>query len=185
MRRVYLKKTIQYLILVVLVSISIPGIANARCYPPIQSNSGFGLLQCPTGTVACSGAGPIVPNNELCCDNGSECTGQSPYCSGFANSLSGINTGLGCIQAQSATTMVGSIARWSIGLAGLATLILIIYSGFTIATAEGDPKKIIAAKDTLTSAVLGLILITSAIAILNFIGFDILNLSSLGFRLNP
>lgn len=119
------------------------------------------------------------PMEHLCCDTVAECNAQNPFCAGTG----AIRTALGCIPTSDTQNTVWIIATWAVGLAGLATLLLIVYAGFTIATAEGDPKKINSAKDTLTSAVLGLILITSAIVVLNFLGFNVLGLSLFGFRL--
>jgi len=54
--------------------------------------------------------------------------------------------------------------------AGVATLVMIIVGGFGYLTAGGDPKKAEGAKNTLTYAVIGLVLLISAYIILRFIG---------------
>lgn len=54
--------------------------------------------------------------------------------------------------------------------AGVATLVMIIVGGFGYLTAGGDAKKAEGAKNTLTYAVLGLVLLISGYIILRFIG---------------
>jgi len=54
-------------------------------------------------------------------------------------------------------------------LAGIAVLIFIIIGGFQYLTAGGDPKKSESAKNTITYAILGLVLLILAWFILKFI----------------
>lgn len=53
--------------------------------------------------------------------------------------------------------------------AGIIALIFIILSGIKFLTSGGDPKQLEGAKNTLTYAILGFILIFLSFAILNFI----------------
>lgn len=53
--------------------------------------------------------------------------------------------------------------------AGIIALIFIILSGIKFLTSGGDPKQLEGAKNTLTYAILGFILILLSFAILNFI----------------
>lgn len=48
-------------------------------------------------------------------------------------------------------------------------------------TASGDPERLKAGQELLTSAIAGLILLIFSIFILKFIGIDILGLGSFGF----
>lgn len=54
-------------------------------------------------------------------------------------------------------------------LAGLAVFIMLLVGGFKYLTSGGDPKKAQSAKDTLTYAILGLVLVIAAWFILAFI----------------
>lgn len=56
-----------------------------------------------------------------------------------------------------------------LGLLGIIFLVLIIYAGYNWMTAQGDEEKVTKAKDTLTRAVIGLIIITMAYAITYFV----------------
>ena len=56
-----------------------------------------------------------------------------------------------------------------LGLLGIIFVILIIYSGFNWMTARGDEEKVTLAKETLTRAVIGLIIIVAAYSITYFV----------------
>jgi len=56
-----------------------------------------------------------------------------------------------------------------LGLLGIIFLVLIIYAGFNWMTAQGDEEKVTKAKDTLTRAIIGLIIITAAYSITYFV----------------
>jgi hypothetical protein len=76
---------------------------------------------------------------------------------------------------------LGEILKWAVGVGAGIAFLMIIYSGFMIMTATGDPKRMQAGKELLTSAVSGLVLIILSIFILNVIGVDILRLCKFGF----
>ena len=57
--------------------------------------------------------------------------------------------------------------------------LIIIYSGYVLATSQGNKEKIAAARETLTSAILGLLFIIFSIVILEIIGVDILRIPGL------
>ena len=57
-----------------------------------------------------------------------------------------------------------------LGFAGIALFIMLLVGGFQYMTAGGDPKKAEMAKKTLTSAIVGLVLIVLAYLILVIIG---------------
>ena len=61
---------------------------------------------------------------------------------------------------------------------------MIVYAGFQMATAAGDPKRVKASQELLTAALGGLILIVISIALLNFLGVTVLGLDLFGFKLN-
>lgn len=53
--------------------------------------------------------------------------------------------------------------------AGIAALIFIIISGIKFLTSGGDPKQVEGARNTMTYAIIGLVVILLSFAILNFI----------------
>lgn len=73
------------------------------------------------------------------------------------------------------SNVVGAV----LGLAGIALFIMLIVGGFQYITSGGDPKRAEAARHTLTSAIVGLVLVALAFLILRFIaeftGADVLN----------
>lgn len=65
--------------------------------------------------------------------------------------------------------IIAKIIRVFLGLLGIIAVSIIIYGGFIWMTARGDPKKIDQAKSILTSGVIGLVIILSSFAIVQFI----------------
>ena len=85
-----------------------------------------------------------------------------------------VNTdvGLGSTFGLGTTDLVGTIIRvvqWVLGLLGLIAVIMIMYGGFLWMTAGGNVDRIKKAKQTITRAVIGLIIILLAWAIVLFI----------------
>jgi hypothetical protein len=77
--------------------------------------------------------------------------------------------------------LLSFILKWAIGIGGGIAFLLMLYAGFMIMTASGDPERLKAGQELLTSAIAGLILLIFSIFILKFIGIDILGLGSFGF----
>ncbi len=88
----------------------------------------------------------------------------------------GINTAIGCIPFDNQEAFVGWVLRWGIGIGGGVAFILILIAGFMITTSQGDPKKLQAGRELLTSAIGGLILLIFSVFVLRVIGVDILGL---------
>ena len=63
-----------------------------------------------------------------------------------------------------------------LGLAGGIALILIMISGYKMMASQGNPEAIVAARDQLLSAVIGLLFIIFSFVILQVIGVDILRI---------
>lgn len=68
---------------------------------------------------------------------------------------------------------------WAVGLAiidillvigGLAAVAYVIYGGFQYIISQGEPDRTSAAKNTITNALVGLVIIMLAIAIVSYIG---------------
>ena len=103
---------------------------------------------------------------------------QSITCDGS----NGINTAIGCIDVLGGqTAFLADLLRWAVGVGGGIAFLLIVYAGFMIMTASGNPERLKAGQELLTSAISGLILLVFSIFILNLIGVDILGLCKFGF----
>ena len=95
---------------------------------------------------------------------------------------SGINTAIGCIPmlgGDNGEAFYGFILKWAIGIAGGIAFLLIVYAGFTIMTSSGNPDRLKAGQELLTSAIEGLVLLILCVFILNLIGVKILQLPGL------
>ena len=94
----------------------------------------------------------------------------------------GISTAIGCLPVLgSSNEFLSSLLKWAVGVGSGIAFMLMLYAGFMIMTAQGNPDRLKAGQELLTSAIAGLILLVFSIFILNFIGIDILGLSKFGF----
>lgn len=91
----------------------------------------------------------------------------------------GIETGLGCISFKPGE-FVSRIFGIILGIAGGVALLLIIYSGYRMIAAAGNPEGLQGARETLTAAIIGLLFIIFAFVILEVIGVNILGLPGFG-----
>ena len=117
-----------------------------------------------------------------------------PWCgdnvSGILNVKNGVNTAFGCIILFDANIVDGEgadmslflswILKWAIGLGGGIAFLLIIWAGFMIMTSSGNPERLKAGQELLTSAIMGLIMLIFSIFILGIIGVDILAIPGFG-----
>lgn len=69
-------------------------------------------------------------------------------------------------------------------LGGMVALLFLIWGGFRYMTAQGDPKAISAARGTIVSAIIGLVLLASVLVILAIIE-DVLKINILGNIVTP
>lgn len=87
-------------------------------------------------------------------------------------------TAIGTINVSSPTAFIGTVFSLVLSLAGMGAFGLIVYSGYIFMTSGGDKEKIQGAKETITSAIAGLLFIIFSIVILEIIGVDILKIFS-------
>ena len=66
-------------------------------------------------------------------------------------------------------TIVVNIINVLLGLLGLLAVVLFIYAGFLWMTSQGDPEKVNRAKQIILQAIIGLLIIASAFAIVQFL----------------
>jgi hypothetical protein len=94
-----------------------------------------------------------------------------------------INSAIGCIPIlDTKEAFLGFILKWAVGIGGGIAFLLIIYAGFMIMTSAGNPERLKAGQELLTSAISGLILLIFSVVILKIIGVDILGLDKFGFN---
>ena len=171
-----------------------PGFAcqGGYCQPPFS--------QCGTNTLPCCN-----PPSQLC-ETGLACQGN--YCvvhaqpspspapkpsiptpsAGGGNDVlcpdgASIDTAIGCIPLggeEGETAFIGFILSWAIGVGGGVAFLLMLFAGFQIMTSAGNPDRLRAGQELLTSAVSGLILLIFSVFILRTIGIDILGITRLG-----
>jgi len=65
--------------------------------------------------------------------------------------------------------LVGNIVNIFLGLLGVIFVLLLIYGGYTWATAQGDSKKVETAKSTIINSVIGIIICLSAYIVSSFV----------------
>lgn len=87
-------------------------------------------------------------------------------------------TALGSISTDPAG-FVKSIFSILLSLSGGVALVLIIISGYRLMSSQGNPERVQAAREQLTSAIVGLLFIIFSITILQIIGVDILHIPGL------
>ena len=98
------------------------------------------------------------------------------------NGKTGIQTAIGCVPVLDNTNdFLSFVLRWAVGVGGGIAFLLILYAGFMIMSSSGNPERLKAGQELLTSALAGLILLIFSIFILRFIGVDILGLDKFGF----
>jgi len=100
----------------------------------------------------------------------------------------GLQTAIGCVNGilskAGPEQFLAFILRWAIGVGSGIAFLLILYSGFMIMTSTGNPERLKAGQELLTSAIAGIILLIFSVFILRFIGIDILGLGAFGFGTN-
>ena len=143
---------------------------------------------CPGGTCSSGLTCFSIPriNSSLCltqsqCDLiGSGCIPPaSPtipvYSPDCGSDSTGVKTGLGCLSTNP-QILVNTVLPWAIGIGSGIAFLLGLYGALMIVISAGDPEKMQAGKEMITSAVSGLLIIIFAVFILRVIGVDILQL---------
>jgi len=104
------------------------------------------------------------------------CTTDNPPKDGVPD---GTYTAIGCIPTEP-QAFVSVFIKWAISVGGGIAFLLIIYGAFTVITAAGEPEKLKAGQETITSAITGILFIIFAIFLLRFIGADLLKIPGFG-----
>ena len=90
-------------------------------------------------------------------------------------SCGAVNTAIGTISTDP-QDFIQKMFTFVLTLASFGGIIIIIYSGYVLMTSGGNKEKIQGARETITSAILGLLFIIFSIVILEIIGVDILRI---------
>lgn len=97
------------------------------------------------------------------------------YCDNNMTSNPRANTALGCIPVEP-----GAFVTWLLpnvfGIAGGIAFLLMVYGFILMATSGGDPKAVQGAKETITSAITGLLVSIFALFLLRLIAIGILKI---------
>lgn len=91
----------------------------------------------------------------------------------------GIWTAIGCIPAT-IDGFVKKVLPFAMGLGGGIAFLLMLFGALQIMTSAGNPEKLNAGKELVTSAIVGLLLIIFSIFLLRLIGTDILGVPGFG-----
>ncbi len=84
-------------------------------------------------------------------------------------------TAFGCIPTDPAT-FIGQVIGIGVGIGGGIAFLLILFGGFQILMSGGNPERLNAGKELVTSAITGLLIIIFSIFILRLIGVTILGI---------
>jgi len=140
-----------------------------------------------TGNWICGGDNALVaPHCDVCgCkvdnfDCPRECNEDCRKCvTPDKNYKGGAWTALGCIPTGDFSEFTAWLLKRIIAVAGGIAFLLVIFGGFRIITSAGDPKGVQAAKETITSALIGLLFIIFSVFLLELIGVKILGIPGL------
>ncbi len=104
-----------------------------------------------------------------------------PPCAGplVNGKCTAVKTAIGDISTEPAG-FIGDIFKLLLGISGGIALILIISSGYKFMASQGNPEQVQEARETLTSAIVGLLFIIFSFVILQVIGVDILRIPGFG-----
>ena len=91
-----------------------------------------------------------------------------------------IVTAIGSINVESPQELIKSLFSFVLVISTFAAIIIIIYAGYALMTSGADKEKIAGARETITSAIVGLLFIILSIVILEIIGVDILRIPGFG-----
>ena len=89
-----------------------------------------------------------------------------------------VDTSLGILQVDPGT-LVSDIFGILLGISGGIAIVIIIIAGYRMMFAQGDPEKLQGARESITSAIIGLLFIIFSVIILRVIGVDIFHLPGL------
>lgn len=153
------------------------------------------VLKCDYACVGCPNYGkekPFLANLNPICDNiyDKENTNKNlydackdclkeeedPITGAYILTSKRLWTAIGCVPMDIPTLIKEYILTYGIGIAGAISFLYFLYGCFLVLTSAGNPERVEAAKQIITSAISGLLLIIFSVFLLHVIGVDILRL---------
>lgn len=121
------------------------------------------------------------PGTFFCCPNASYCEagGVTPYLT-LTPSPDCIETAVGCVNVKDPSVFVAWFLKFAIGIGGGIAFLLMLFGAFQIMTSQGDPERLKAGKELITSALMGLLMIIFSVFLLQLIGVQILQIPGFG-----
>ncbi|MCX6705130.1 MAG: pilin [Candidatus Woesebacteria bacterium] len=148
------------------------------CYPNSYTcEANHSPSDCPTGYKCGTHCSPSTNPSAPVTDTGKD-SQRGIWCDGNEGTL---RTAIGCIPVFDQTSFLSTLLTWAVGIGGGIAFLLILYAGFMVMTSAGNPERLKAGQELLTSAISGLILLVFSVFILRFVGIDILGLDKFGF----
>ncbi|MFH1315057.1 MAG: hypothetical protein ABIH67_01545 [Candidatus Uhrbacteria bacterium] len=89
--------------------------------------------------------------------------------SGASGKLSDVGDQITDVSGSDLPTLIGSIINIALGLLGILLVVLVVYSGFLWMTAAGSKEQVTKAKEILTRAIIGIIIVVAAYAISDYV----------------
>jgi len=94
-------------------------------------------------------------------------------------SKNGVWTAIGCFEGTFSEFLTKNILGWGVGLAGVLSMMCIIYAAIKMQLSRGNPDKLKTTQEMLTSCITGLLLIIFSVFILRILGVDVLRIPGL------
>lgn len=85
------------------------------------------------------------------------------------------NTAFGCVSNDPAS-LVNQIMSVALGAAGGVAFLMLVYGGFKMVFSQGNPETIQGAREVITGAIVGLLVVIFSVFFLTLIGINILGL---------
>jgi hypothetical protein len=151
-----------------------------RCVLPTCGDDGslFGI-QCDFNYHNCDSGLSCNVQSKVCAPNATPIPNVGGNVNGTNCTLSQVPTAFGCVDTT-APGIATLAMRLGIGMGSGIAFLLIASGTFKMVTSQGNPEGINRAKETITSAIIGLLFVIMAVTLLQVIGFDILGLGTLG-----
>lgn len=118
----------------------------------------------PDPTRIPAGPGTTIPVYDPGCSSGTSYYGYS-----------GVKTALGCLPTDP-QYFINLATPWAVGIGAGIAFLLGVFGAIMIVLSAGNPEKMQAGKEMITSAIGGIILIVFSVFILRVIGVDVLKL---------
>ncbi len=141
---------------------------NDTCDPNAQNDP---ALACPAGS-ACKLLGVSGVGLYRCLGASSAPATTSNNCGNNS-----IDTALGCVDVSNTNAFMAWVLRFAIGIGGGIAFLLMIIGIFQVIISTGDPDRLKAGKELITSALIGLLMIIFSVFLLQLIGVQILQIS--------